>query len=64
MAGIHQLLNEQKGFAEVKTAKMAQVGAPYQQQLLAVSEKGHMYSGGVEQYLNLGSQYFGVFNSL
>ena len=64
MAGIHQLLKDQKGFMEVKTAKMAQVGAPYQQQLLAVSEQGHLYSGGVEQYLNLGSQYFGVFGSL
>lgn len=43
---------------------MAQVCAPYQEQVLAVSESGHLYSAGVEQYLNLGSQYFGVFASL
>lgn len=64
VAGAHELLGAEKGFAAVRTAEMAQISAPCQDQLLGLSDSGHLYSGGVEQYLNLGSQYFGVFDSL
>ena len=64
VAGAHEFLEGQRGFTAVKTAEMAQIGVPQQDQLLGVSTSGHLYSGGVEQYLNLGSQYFGVFDSL